>query len=153
MKLTLSSGLLSPGTLAVRDADGQERYRFEPASRFTWKLTEANGQKLLSLYREWDKGGLKPLRPCHGTLDGVKFTAVWEAPCPPMIDFGSLGWKAEGDLLSRSFTLTKQGKAAAFLKRRWLRPGRSYSLDVTGAENTLEAVAVSLCIHLMRKRR
>ncbi len=153
MKLTLSAGALSLGALTVRGADGQERYRFEPASRFTWKMTDADGQKRLSLYREWDKGGLKPLRPCHGTLGDVKFTAVWEAPFPPMIDFGSFGWKAEGDLLSRSFTLTKQGKTAAVLKRHWLRPGSSYTLDVTGTENALEALAVALCIHLMRKRR
>ena len=153
MKLKLTEKFLPPGTLVIREEDGAEKYRFEMASRFTWKLTDAGEQKLLSLYREWDRGGLKPLQPCHGTLKGVKFIARWEAPYPPMFDFGDFGWKAEGDLMSRDFVLTRKGKPAATLKRHWLRMGDQYTLDVADPANELEALAVALCIHLMRRKR
>ena len=153
MKLTLCERCAPFIPLVVRDESGAEKYRFEEASRFTWKMTDANGEKLLSLYQEWDRGGLKPLRPCHGALNGVKFTAQWEAPYPPMFDLGDFGWKAEGDLMSRDFVLTRQGRKAAQLKRHWLRLGSQYTLEIADAADEQEALAVALCIHLMRKHK
>ncbi len=153
MKLHLVNWLSPFSSMIIKGEDGTEKYRFEEASGFTWELTDANGNKLLSLYKEWDKAGLRPLRPCHGTLDGIKFTAQWEAPYPPMFNFGDFGWKAEGDLMSREFVLTRKGQQAATLRRHWLRLGSQYTLDVADPANELEALAVALCIYLMRKRK
>lgn len=153
MKLHLVNWLPPFMPMSIKAEDGTERYRFEEASGFTWGLTDAKGSKLLSLYKEWDRAGLKPLRPCHGTLNGEKFTARWEAPFPPMIDCGNFGWKAEGDLLSREFVLMKQRQKAAVLKRHWLRPGQHYTLDVSDPADEMKALAVALCICLMRKKK
>lgn len=153
MKLHLTEKFFPFGALQISGEDGAEKYLFEMASRFTWKLTDAAGEKRLSLYREWDKGGLKPLQPCHGTLQGVKFIARWEAPYPPMFDFGDFGWKAEGDLMSREFVLTRKGQKKATLRRQWLSLGSRYILDVTDPADEMEALAVALCIHLMRRKK
>ena len=151
MKLYLGNWLSIFWVMIIKGEDGTEKYRFEDTSGFTWGLVDANGNKLLSLSKEWDRAGLKPLRPCHGTLDGIKFTAQWEAPYPPMFDFGDFGWKAEGDLMSRDFVLTRRGQQAATLKRHWLRLGSQYTLDVADPAHELEALAVALCIHLMHR--
>ena len=153
MKLHLTEKLFPFGALAVKGEDGAQKYLFEMASRFTWKLTDAAGEKRLSLYQEWDKGGLKPLQPCHGTLQGMKFTARWEAPYPPMFDFGDFGWKAEGDLMGREFVLTRKGQKRATLRRHWLRLGSRYTLDISDPADEMEALAAALCIHLMRGKK
>ena len=152
MKLHLVNWLSPFSAMIIKAEDGKEKYRFEDASRFTWRLTDASGEKLLSLYKEWDRAGLKPLRPCHGTLNGVKFTAEWACPAPMMITLGDFGWKAEGDLMGWKYTLTRRGCKAAELKRHWLRPGSHYTLDVPDPADEMEALAVALCIHLMRRK-
>ena len=152
MRLIMSEGLAPITPMVVKGEDGKEKYRFEMASRFTWKLTNTNGDKILSLYQEWDRCGLKPLRPCHGTLMGTKFTARWEAPVPPMYDFGALGWKAEGDWMRRVFTLTRGNRKAGVLKRHWLRPWNYYTLDIPYPVDEKEALTTALCIHLMKRR-
>lgn len=139
--------------MTIRTEDGRQTYRFDEASRFTWGIWDAAGEKLLSLYQEWDRAGLKPLRPCHGTLGERKFTAELACPIPLMISLDDLGWKAEGDLPGWRYTLTKHRQQAAVLRRHWLLPGDYYTLEVPDPADTQVALAVALCVHLMRKRK